>query len=89
MRFGTAYYPELTPEAEWSRDLDLMRQHGIEAVRVFEFAWAALEPREGEMDWAWADRFLDLLEERHMGAVLCRHGGALGRAPLSVGMAIG
>jgi beta-galactosidase len=71
MRFGTAYYPELTPEAEWPRDLDLMRQHGIEAVRVFEFAWAALEPREGEMDWAWADRFLDLLEERHMGAVLC------------------
>ena len=71
MRFGTAYYPELVPGEEWDQDLAHMVRHGIEAIRVFEFAWAAFEPREGVYDWAWADRFVDLAEARGLRLVLC------------------
>ncbi len=71
MKYGTSYYPELAPEPEWRRDLDLMRSAGLTVVRILDFAWSSIEPREGEHDFAWLDRFLDLCRERDMSVVLC------------------
>ena len=34
MHYGTAYYPDYFPEAEWPRDLDAMLAAGITSVRV-------------------------------------------------------
>lgn len=71
MRWGTSYYPELVPESEWARDLDLMRTAGLECIRMLDFAWTALEPREGELDFAWLDRFIAQAQARGIGLVLC------------------
>ena len=71
MQVGTSYYPELTPQMDWDRDLGLMAEAGLSVVRVFDFAWAAFEPRELEYDFAWAQRFLDLLTKHGLSAVLC------------------
>jgi len=58
---GFSWYPEMWPEEEWARDIERMRAVGIRLVRVFEFAWHRCEPHEGEYDFEWAHRVLDLL----------------------------
>ncbi len=68
--FGASYYPELIDECEWTGDLDNMKAAGLGLVRLLEFAWSRLEPREGEHDFAWLDRFLALVRERGMQAIL-------------------
>jgi len=70
MEFGVSYYPELIPADQWERDLDLMAEHGLTVVRFLEFAWSRFEPREGEYEWPWLDRFLAMLTDRKMTAIL-------------------
>jgi beta-galactosidase len=71
MQFGVSCYPELTPENEWSSDMETMRAAGLTVLRILDFAWSAVEPREGEYDFGWLDRFLALAETRGMKVVLC------------------
>ncbi len=71
MRFGTSYYPELIDETEWGRDLDLMRASGLDHLRILDFAWSAIEPREGVYDWGWLDRFVALAHARSFGLIMC------------------
>lgn len=59
--FGGDYNPEQWPRDVWDQDVDLMRQAGVTFVSIGIFAWALLEPREGEFDFAWLDDLLDLL----------------------------
>jgi Beta-galactosidase len=44
---GTDYYPDQTAEQLWERDAVEMTAMGITNVRVAEFAWGLMEPREG------------------------------------------
>ena len=57
---GVCYYPEQWPETLWAQDLARMQKAGIKTVRVGEFAWVLLEPKEGEYHFDLFDRFLDL-----------------------------
>lgn len=59
--FGGDYNPEQWPRHVWDEDVALMRTAGVNLVSVGIFAWAMLEPREGEYDFAWLDELLDLL----------------------------
>ena len=56
---GVCYYPEHWGETYWKKDLQLMKELGLETARVGEFAWNFFEPREGVYDFALFDRFLD------------------------------
>lgn len=47
---GAAYYPELWDTKTIERDIQLMKETGINVVRMGEFAWSKLEPNEGEID---------------------------------------
>ncbi len=49
-------YPEVLEE-----DIRLMQAAKVNCVSVGIFAWAALEPVEGEYDFAWLDRVIDRL----------------------------
>lgn len=71
MKFGVGYYPELVPADEWERDLKLMREAGMDVIRIFDFAWTALEPREGRYDFEWADRFVDMAGQAGLQIILC------------------
>lgn len=68
---GVCYYPEHWQESEWEGDLRRMLENGIETVRVGEFAWSLMEPREGVFDYSFFDRFLDVAERTGMKVIFC------------------
>lgn len=53
LMLGSAWYPEQWPESQWDTDLAHMQKAGMNMVRIGEFAWSTIEPREGvyELDW--------------------------------------
>jgi hypothetical protein len=67
---GTAWYPEQWPESRWDADLTLMQQAGIHMVRVGEFAWSRMEPREGQYDFDWLDRALTAASKHGIYSVI-------------------
>ena len=64
-RFGVCYYPEQWPESYWEDDARRMQECGVNTVRLGEFGWALMEPREGHCDFSLFDRAI---------ATLGRHG---------------
>lgn len=68
---GSAWYPEQWPYSAWSRDLDLMAEAGFNVVRIGEFAWSTMQPREGRYDFDWMERAIRAAEERGIRTVLC------------------
>ena len=71
MVLGTCYYPEHWPERLWREDIERMLEAGIRVIRIAEFAWNKVEPREGVFDFSFFDRFLDLVEETEMKVIFC------------------
>ncbi|MFM6980563.1 MAG: beta-galactosidase [Micrococcales bacterium] len=59
--FGGDYNPEQWPRSIWDEDMVLMQRAGVTVATVAVFAWAKLEPREGEFNFGWLDELLDLL----------------------------
>jgi beta-galactosidase len=61
--YGGDYNPEQWSEEVWAHDAKLMQEAGVNLVSVGIFSWGLLEPREGEFDFGWLDRVLDLLHD--------------------------
>jgi len=68
--FGVDYYPEQWPEERWPKDTRLMAEAGFNVVRLAEFAWSKIEPKEGEYDFDWLDRAISILASRGIQIVL-------------------
>jgi len=68
--YGVDYYPEAWDEAQWDKDAAMMQAAGINFVRLAEFAWAKMEPREGKFNFDWLDRALKVLNAHGIKAVL-------------------
>jgi beta-galactosidase len=71
MKLGVCYYPEHWPQERWPADARLMRQAGLSLVRIADFAWAALEPREGHFTWDWLDQAINVLAAEDLQIILC------------------
>ena len=67
---GVAYYPEDWPEAEIDHDIIRMKEIGIRAARIGEFAWRRMEPRPGEFDFSFFHHVVDKLGEAGIAVVL-------------------
>jgi beta-galactosidase len=59
--FGVCYYPEQWPESYWEEDARRMQECGVNTVRLGEFGWALMEPREGHYDFSLFDRAIETL----------------------------
>lgn len=70
MYLGCAWYPEHWDEKRWREDLRLMRDAGMNMVRVAEFAWSRLEPEEGQFDFDWLERSIALAAEYGLETVV-------------------
>lgn len=68
---GVCYYPEHWDQSLWSEDLDRMMAVGLKTVRIAEFAWSLIEPREGEYTYEFFDSFLNLAAEKGMQVIFC------------------
>jgi beta-galactosidase len=67
---GADYYPEHWPEDRWETDLQLMKEAGFNVVRVGEFSWVLFEPKDGEFDFSWLDRWFDLAEKYEIKVII-------------------
>lgn len=63
LNLGTCYYPEHWDRKLWKEDLERMLSAGIQTIRIAEFAWSKVEPREGEFTYAFFDDFLEVAAE--------------------------
>lgn len=68
---GVCYYPEHWDKSLWAEDLDRMLEAGLGCVRIAEFAWSLIEPREGEYTYDFFDEFLALAQEKGMRVIFC------------------
>lgn len=68
---GVCYYPEHWDKSLWAEDLERMLEAGIKTVRIAEFAWSLIEPREGEFTYDFFDGFLELAGEKGMQVIFC------------------
>lgn len=69
--FGVAYYPEAWPEERWETDLTMMRELGVNLIRIGEFNWSNFEPTEGVFDFKPYLRLLDLCEKHGIKVMMC------------------
>ncbi|AZB40967.1 beta-galactosidase [Bacillus sp. FJAT-42376] len=70
MFIGVDYYPEQWPESRWPEDIRLMKELGVNVVRLAEFGWQLMEPEEGRFDFSVYDRAIQLLTDHGIKIVL-------------------
>jgi beta-galactosidase len=64
--FGAAYYREYLPMERLHEDIKLMKEAGINYVRIAESTWSTFEPQEGEFDFS---SVLTVLDEMHKNSI--------------------
>ena len=56
--YGAAYYDEYMPTSRVDEDMRLMKDAGMNVIRIAESTWSTWEPREGEFDFTSLHRML-------------------------------
>lgn len=70
IHFGVDYYPEHWPRERWETDAELMQEMGVQVVRMAEFSWFKMEPREGEFHFEWLEEAIALLDKHGIKTIL-------------------
>lgn len=68
---GTAYYPEHWDKSLWESDILHMKEHGLNLLRIGDFAWSKYEHKEGEFTIPYYDEFLELCSKHSMEVIFC------------------
>ena len=68
--FGVDYYPEHWPKERWAKDIRLMKEMGIQAVRMGEFSWSRFEPEPGVYQFGWLDEIIEMLKQAGIYTIL-------------------
>ena len=71
MYFGACYYPEHWTPKQAKDHIPLMKQAGINVVRMGEFAWSRFEPEQGRYRFEWMDAVIQALHKEGISTVLC------------------
>jgi len=71
MILGTAYYPEHWDKSLWESDILRMQEHGLNLLRIGDFAWSKYEHKEGEFTISYYDEFLELCSKHSMEVIFC------------------
>ncbi|GIO84243.1 beta-galactosidase [Paenibacillus faecis] len=59
--YGVAYYDEYMPYDRLDEDIRMMKEAGINVVRIAESTWSTHEPQNGVFDFTSVDRVLDAM----------------------------
>lgn len=68
--FGVAYYLEYMPYDRLEKDIQMMKDAGMNVVRIAESTWSTLEPIDGVFDFSYIDRVLETVEKYGMKAII-------------------
>lgn len=68
---GVCHYPEQEPREQLVRDAQMMAQAGVETVRMGEFAWSVIEPREGVFDFSLFDEAIATFAAHGIDTIFC------------------
>ena len=85
MWLGVDYYPEQWDEALLDSDLDTIAELGCNVIRIAEFAWHRMEPREGEFDFSFFDRVIAKAKEKNLKVILGTPTGS-GKSMVALGL---
>lgn len=69
--YGVCYYPEHWTAEEREADPERMAKAGMNVVRMAEFAWDRMEPREGAYDFSFFDEQIQRLAAQGISTILC------------------
>jgi Beta-galactosidase len=67
---GSSVVSRTVAGVSWDADLDLMEKAHINFVRVGEFAWSTMEPREGDFELDWLYRAVRSAERHGIAVVI-------------------
>ena len=68
---GAAYYPEMWQPSDVAGEIARMKEVGINCVRIGEFAWSRMEPREGQFEFGWLKDVTDALYRAGIAVIMC------------------
>lgn len=61
--YGVAYYDEYMPYERLDKDIEMMKEAGINVVRIAESTWSTVEPQDGVYDFTHIDRVLNAMDK--------------------------
>jgi beta-galactosidase len=71
--YGAAYYNEYMPgdqDARLTKDIALMKDAGLNVVRMGESTWSLWEPEDGKFEYAWMDHIVDAMGKAGIKVIL-------------------
>ncbi|QHJ10217.1 Beta-galactosidase [Paraglaciecola mesophila] len=71
LNIGVCDYPEHVPQNEWGVHAEQQRALGLTYVRLAEFSWAKIEPKDGVFDWQWLDEAVATYVAKGLKIVMC------------------
>src|SRR5256885_16691711 len=68
--YGVSYYHEYMPYERLDKDVQMMKEAGINVVRMGESSWGLWEPQEGHFEFAWMDRIIERMHQAGIKVIL-------------------
>lgn len=68
--YGVAYYDEYMPYERLEKDVQMMKNAGINVVRIAESTWSTVEPQDGVFDFTHIDRTLNAMHKAGIKVIL-------------------
>jgi len=68
--FGAAYYDEYMPCDRIDKDFSLMKQAGMNVIRIAESTWSTWEKKDGQFDFSKLHRMLQKAEEYGLSVIV-------------------
>lgn len=70
MLLGVDYYPEQWDYSLLNEDLDNIKELGCNVIRIGEFSWHLLEPKEGKYDFSFFDEVISNAKKRDLKIIM-------------------
>jgi beta-galactosidase len=68
--YGVAYYDEYMPYERLDKDIAMMKESGINVVRIAESTWGTVEPQDGVFDFSHIDRVLNAMHKAGIRVII-------------------
>jgi beta-galactosidase len=68
--FGVAYYDEYMPYERLEKDVAMMKDAGINVVRIAESTWSTVEPQDNVWDFKSIDRVLNAMHKGGISVII-------------------